>query len=385
MESNVYFFSPSYVQARERILAAADKLSIPHRVFSLPLGIPGREGEELCTDIIWLGSENPRRVMFHSSGVHGVEGYAGSAVQLQFLSQVVSPELPDDTAIVFIHAVNPFGMSWLRRANENNVDLNRNCLSKELWDNFAMQWNADYANFDEFLTPKEEPWNWTMNYWTQTAYYLSAYGFPSVKQTVAGGQYRFNKGLFYGGTEVQPGIQNILRFLKDHFSGAEHYVHVDFHTGLGPKGYDTLLVEGTEDDDWIQHLGDHVDRATDSSGTAYATKGSFLSSVFGIFSPKSNEIEFPFLNETQETNQLRKSTTKSCNTITQEFGTYPGPNVLKALREENFYYHKNCDASHWSRAAVLDTFWVKEPEWEESVLTRGKWLIDRALEFLLKK
>jgi hypothetical protein len=34
-----------------------------------------------------------------------------------------------NVAVVFIHAVNPYGMSFWRRWNENNVDLNRNFLS----------------------------------------------------------------------------------------------------------------------------------------------------------------------------------------------------------------------------------------------------------------
>lgn len=91
-------------------------------------------------------------MVLHSSGVHGVEGYAGSAIQLNFLQSLlekvmgdswvywviycwdlntqdsVSEVLSDDFAILVIHVVNPYGMSWWRRWNENNVDLNRNLI-----------------------------------------------------------------------------------------------------------------------------------------------------------------------------------------------------------------------------------------------------------------
>lgn len=73
-------------------------------------------------------------MLFHSSGVHGVEGYAGSAVQNKILDFFLETPnmIKDDVAIVIIHVVNPYGMSWWRRWNENNVDLNRNFLSGRL-------------------------------------------------------------------------------------------------------------------------------------------------------------------------------------------------------------------------------------------------------------
>ncbi len=36
--------------------------------------------------------------------------------------------VPDDLAVVLIHAINPYGFAWIRRVNEDNVDLNRNCI-----------------------------------------------------------------------------------------------------------------------------------------------------------------------------------------------------------------------------------------------------------------
>jgi len=353
----------------------------------LPLvGTKGISSEDLCTDIIWLGPENPRRVLFHSSGVHGVEGYAGSAIQLQYLEEFAAKQIiPEDVAIVFIHAVNPYGMSWYRRWNENNVDLNRNCLSDQLWESYAPGANSEYKDFNEFLNPVEEPYSWALDYWGRSAYYITSYGFTNVKQAVAGGQYIYEKGLFFGGKEIQPSIQNIMRFLIEHFSNVEHYCHIDVHTGLGPKGYDTLLCDGREEEEWIQHLGDHVDRITNATGTAYASKGGFPFGVNYLFANIDGDPGvFSFLNENPETAQHRKSSTRSYNLITQEFGTFPPVNILKILREENMYYHKMKEdfKSHWSKDQFLDSFWIKEPEWEESVLSRGQWLINRAIEFL---
>src|SRR5438477_12735844 len=121
------FFSPDYFTARDRFREAA--AGAGGRMETLPLDAKGPGGENLGIDIAWFGAENPRRVLLHSSGLHGVEGFAGSAIQLQLLNDV--PTISEDTALIVVHVLNPYGMAWLRRSNENNVDLNRNFLVDE--------------------------------------------------------------------------------------------------------------------------------------------------------------------------------------------------------------------------------------------------------------
>src|SRR5690242_12435836 len=118
------FFSPDYFTAQDRFREAAVRAGA--RMESLPIAAKGPGEETLEIDIAWFGAAKPRRVLLHSSGLHGVEGFAGSAIQLQLLNDV--PKLPDDMALIIVHILNPYGMSWLRRTNENNVDLNRNFL-----------------------------------------------------------------------------------------------------------------------------------------------------------------------------------------------------------------------------------------------------------------
>jgi len=149
-----------------------------------------------------------------------------------------------------------------------------------------------------------------------------------------------------------------MRFLIEHFSDVEHYCHIDVHTGLGPKGYDTLLCEGREEEDWLQQLGDHVDRTTNATGTAYAMKGSLTSGIHALFASSDDPGQFSFLKESPEISQQRKSNTRSYNSITQEFGTLIPVNILKILREENMYYHllKDNFKSHWVKDEVLNAF-----------------------------
>src|SRR6058998_1186854 len=146
MRSSAKFFSPDYFTAKRRFREMAGKAG--GRLEFLPLDAKGPNKEELGIDIAWFGNANPRSVLLHSSGLHGVEGFAGSAIQLQMLDDL--PSLPTDAALVVVHALNPYGMAWLRRVNENNVDLNRNFLADETFSGVP----PTYAVLDSFLNPQ---------------------------------------------------------------------------------------------------------------------------------------------------------------------------------------------------------------------------------------
>ena len=108
---NIKFFSTSFTEARDRFREFAEQAGA--EIEELPLDAMGPEGEPLSISIAQLGCETPEHVLLHSSGLHGIEGFLGSALQLQLLSQ--PPRMLSTAAIVVIHVINPFGMAWLRR------------------------------------------------------------------------------------------------------------------------------------------------------------------------------------------------------------------------------------------------------------------------------
>ena len=120
------YYSADYFAARERFLAACAQLGLEHH--ALTVHAPSPRPEPLTIDVAIAGATKPSTAIVLSSGVHGVEGLFGSALQLAFLERLASWQPPAGAAVVLIHAVNPFGFAWLRRFNENNVDLNRNFL-----------------------------------------------------------------------------------------------------------------------------------------------------------------------------------------------------------------------------------------------------------------
>ena len=127
-----------------------------------------------------------------------MEGFVGSAIQLQFLDRM--PRLPDGLGVVLVHILNPYGMVWLRRANENNVDLNRNFLSGV--DTYGSAPEA-YVRLDRFLNPPGVPCYDLFH--LRAATLVARYGMSRLRQAVAGGQCEYPRGLFYGGKRLGPG------------------------------------------------------------------------------------------------------------------------------------------------------------------------------------
>ena len=107
-------FSESYSEARDKFRSAASAAGGKlHALVVIP-------GETYTIDIaVWQGTGEG--LVVHSSGVHGVEGFAGSAIQIGAIGTLVGEGQDHSPTIVLVHAVNPYGMAHFRRFNEHNV------------------------------------------------------------------------------------------------------------------------------------------------------------------------------------------------------------------------------------------------------------------------
>ena len=140
--------APTYETARRDVLAAATRAGA--EVTSFPHPESGREGEELAIDVIEVGPDDAGSVVVIVSGTHGVEGYAGSALQHWWLDER-SATMPEGVRVVIVHALNPVGFSWVRRVNEDNVDLNRNFVD---WSK-PPPTNDGYREIADLLVPAD--------------------------------------------------------------------------------------------------------------------------------------------------------------------------------------------------------------------------------------
>ena len=86
------------------------------------------------------------------------------------------PELLEDAAIVLVHVLNPYGMAWLRRFNEHNVDLNRNFLGPDETYEGAPD---GYDDLDAFLNPRSLP-SWELFY-LRAGWLILRHGMPTLR------------------------------------------------------------------------------------------------------------------------------------------------------------------------------------------------------------
>ncbi|MEC9073399.1 MAG: M14 family metallopeptidase, partial [Myxococcota bacterium] len=152
------------------------------------------DGSPLTIDVGVIGLDAPRALLT-TSGVHGIEGFAGSACQRHMLSG----DLRDDVRYVMVHAVNPYGMAKIRRVNERNVDLNRNFLS----DGEAYSGcNQGYRDLEDLLNP-DTPHGGFEAFLLRAGWLILRHGMPALRQAVAEGQYDYPRGLFWGGDSLE--------------------------------------------------------------------------------------------------------------------------------------------------------------------------------------
>jgi hypothetical protein len=339
------YFSGDYFSARVRFRDAVSRAG--GNLTALAIAAKGPGDEELTIDVGWFGVDDPKRAFVHSAGVHGVEAFAGAAIQLQWLDQDIG-DVPEDGAIVLVHVVNPHGMSWLRRVNEQNVDLNRNCLTPD--EAYAGAPDG-YDAVNDFLNPPSaSSHDW---FHIRAAWLICRFGMPALKQAIAGGQYVNPEGLFFGGSSLEEGPRLLRQFVRDRMRHVTHLVGIDVHTGLGSFGADTLLV-------------------TDAPGsptfeTLRATYGSRVSSP--------DPGESPAYQATGTYDRILRQALPDAAVyfVVQEFGTYDTVRVLKALRAENRRHHRRPRTSDPVAGSELAAvFNPRDESWRAAVLNRGR-------------
>src|SRR3546814_3966104 len=63
------------------------------------------------------------RISDWSSDVCSSDLFYGSALQIEYLRAL---EIPEGANVVALHALNPWGFSYLSRTDDQNIDVNRN-------------------------------------------------------------------------------------------------------------------------------------------------------------------------------------------------------------------------------------------------------------------
>ena len=351
-------FSPDYSTARLRFRQAATRLG--WRLEEHSIGQIGPDGEDLTIDIAWSENDTPERTLVVSSGVHGVEGFFGSAVQLALLDHWAIHGVPSVRS-VFLHGLNPYGFSRLRRFDENNVDPNRNfLLTGEPYQGAP----SGYAELDNLLNPRRPPSRWE-SFFVKVLPEIARHGMPALRQSVAAGQYEFPKGLFFGGSEPTQMHQILQQHLGRWLQGSRSVVHLDFHTGLGRSGACKLLIDYQLTPSARENLTDWFGadsfEACDSDGISYDARGGL--GRWCVARGFASEYLF------------------AC----AELGTFGPIKVLAGLRAENQAHHwgdSESESTQRAKKRLKELFCPTDEFWRSKVLSQSMKLVDHAIDGL---
>ena len=289
-----YAYSDSFYNSYEEIRAHLKELTaeLGVEISSYPVDAE----DDLYIDSFYLPSTDEKtNLIVLTTGVHGMEGYIGATMLDVFFAEVYPTLNRENTGVLVVANVNPYGMKYLRRYNENNVDLNRNFILD--WDSFDLASNQEYPKVDKFLGPTGKIGN---ALWHEVGFYLSlgktaiTDGAGTISDALLTGQYEYPQGVYYGGN----GDEASTVYLKDVFgqcldSDYANIVHIDLHSGYGPR-YNMVIFnsvyETMNEAESQQAFGYDYVIAYDSE-SFYATTGDTTDFFYRLAEQKQAEAE----------------------------------------------------------------------------------------------
>lgn len=356
-------FSHSYREARGKFMAAADAAGL--RVESMRHPQAGREGEELAMDVVRDGAPDATRLLILSSACHGVEGFCGSGVQVSALGDEEWREHArrQGVAVLYVHALNPYGFSHIRRTTQENVDLNRNFhdFSKPL------PRNAGYRELHHLLFP--DSWPPSKENDDALAAWIDRNGQAAYQAAISSGQHEFPRGMYFGGDGPTWSNRTLREVLRTHGGRAARIAWIDFHTGLGPSGLGERIFAGPDDAAqvararrwWDGGGRTPVTSIYDGSSTSAKLTGMMWSCIFD---------ECPQAEYTG---------------IAMEYGTLPVLEVLHALRADHWLeQHPEAPAELAAqiKRQMLEAFYTDTPLWKQRIVEQAREAMVQAVDGL---
>jgi hypothetical protein len=262
------------------------------------------EGDEELT-IDWIGAQARKRsdrLLVLSLGEHGIEAYVGAAI-LQVLLDEYLPRLQTErTGLMLVHAINPWGMKYWRRVNQANVDLNRNFSwisraaadpSTQAGQQKSDPLNPDYASISPFLNPKSElrsRLQGNLHFFSGLARAIAAFGTRRLADAALQGQDHDPQGIYYCGASHQQETRLMIDLFREHFELYDQILHLDMHTGYGPR-YQMTLVNSPLDPrspEWFVEQMHYPLVVRSGSSEFYQIQGDMIDFVYQLV-----QEEFP--------------------------------------------------------------------------------------------
>jgi hypothetical protein len=352
-------FSDTYLEAREKFVTAARMAGGKLEHYLNPH--MGGDRVPLYSDVASFNLIGADTVLVLISGTHGIEGFAGSAIQTGLLREGVTEHLPEQVGLLFYHALNPYGFHYVRRFNEDNIDLNRNFVDHET----TYPENSEYAQLAWLIEPDSfSAWN---DFLTAAGigWYRLTKGGRWLQAAISHGQYAYSKGLFFGGNSKTWSNRSLQEVAERKLTTVSSIIVLDIHTGLGEFAEVEVITEMEAESPGIAWLTKCWDLQPRNSNTGQSVSPA----VSGSLKHGLGEM----LIDTNVT------------AVTLEFGTYSPHRIFWALRAENYLHHhgglEQLEAQA-IKSELKEMFYPDDAAWKESVWKEGAALVNKALACL---
>ncbi|OFX00284.1 MAG: hypothetical protein A3D94_10785 [Alphaproteobacteria bacterium RIFCSPHIGHO2_12_FULL_66_14] len=354
-------FSESYAEARPKFCSAAAQAGGALRSWLNPKA-RGPNGEVLFLDTARFGPADAANMLVLIAGTHGVEGHCGSGAEIAWLRTGGPAKLPKDTGALIVHAINPYGFAWTRRVTEDNVDLNRNFVDHDK----GCPANEGYLALAEAILPGE--WNAASTAASEAVFaaYAQKHGAFGLQSAISAGQYTHPNGIFFGGNRPTWSNRTIRAIAREELSRARRVGIIDFHTGLGPFGHGELICAVSPTAKSFARskawYGDEMTSPENGTSTSAVVVGCMTDA-------------FP-----------QELPDAEVTSIAIEYGTYSVPEVLGAVRADNWLHQRGDIGSALGRdlkAEMKERFFPSGDKWREMVWARADQTIGWALKGLI--
>ncbi|MFC2064492.1 M14 family metallopeptidase [Chloroflexota bacterium] len=355
----LYIKPESYNQSRDLFIQSLESIreiwpQAAHSSFLIS------EADNLTID--WISSkpiEKYDKLFFFTTGIHGIEGFFGSIMLQLFHDEFMNKFDPNTTGLVIIHCINPYGMSRRYRTNQNNVDLNRNFIM-----NFPamLSSNDDYLTLNPLLNPNipvQSSTKTISRFIFDTIRLLLKMGAGRIREAALKGQYSIQNGISFGGTELQSETQCIMKLVDEWLPQFEKSLHIDIHTGYGPR-YEMTLVQSS----------------SETMSSDQARKKFNLQRI-----ASTNPEEFYTIQGEMADYFYQKGfqTNRSIYSAAFEFGTY-GVGIINEVRSllttiaanQLLIHGSSVNNSKWVVDAYSELYFPSEANWLSRALANGR-------------
>jgi hypothetical protein len=356
-DADLSYYKNSYIEAREefRTNASGIQKTYPEsQVYQIP--VPSKINNDLTVDFVYIPCLNDKeKILILSSGVHGVEGFTGSAIQSMFFEKFITRELLEETGILMIHSINPYGFSYQRRVSENNVDLNRNSTTDiALYSTI----NEGYPKVHDFINPHKKVNTRSLGnklFTIRAVFKIMKASMPVLRQAVLQGQYSYPEGLYFGGKTIEPQIKALQPLIDSICEPYTTVFAIDLHTGYGERGtlhlFPNPVDEQTKKNMESVFEGYSIDWG--DSDDFYTVTGDFVNLVSQLNKDKT------FIPMTFEYGTMDSQTTK---------GSLKSIHIMILENEGEHYGYKKERDSLRVKSNIMEMYYPSDPEWRQKVM-----------------